>query len=88
MASRNLYRNTLFILKLIAEDNEPTNEVKRKIAVEEERAFEKKGPLTDKLKDLSVKIGKSFIKTYVWSISLYGCNAWTIQNVKRNGRKR
>lgn len=86
MASRNLYRYTLLILKLIAEDNEPTNEVKRKISVEEERVFEKKRSLLIN-KDLSVKIEKSFIKTYVWSIWLHGCDAWTVQKCETERSK-
>ena len=46
-------------------------------------AFEKKKALLTN-KNLSIRTRKKFIRTYIWSLLLYGCETWTIGKYERN----
>ncbi|VVC43630.1 Hypothetical protein CINCED_3A006507 [Cinara cedri] len=65
-------------------DNEviSTKEIRRRITLAK-YAFEKKRTLLTN-KHLSIRSRKKFVKTYVWSILLYGCESWTIGKYEKN----
>jgi len=54
----------------ITQDNKYTTEIKRRIALAKQAFTEKQNLLTSR--HLSIKIRKHFIKTYIWSVALYG----------------
>lgn len=58
-----------------------TKEIRRRIA-QSKQAFEKKKTLLTN-KNLSITSRKKFIKTYIWSILLYGCETWAIGKYER-----
>lgn len=61
--------------------NKSTKEIRRRIA-QSKQAFEKKKTLLTN-KNLSITSRKKFIKTYIWSILLYGCETWAIGKYER-----
>lgn len=65
-----------YLGSLITRDNKSTKEIKKRIEMAKQ-AFEKKRTLLTN-KNLSITSRKKFIKTYIWSILLYGCETWTM----------
>ena len=51
-------------------------EIKKRIILAKKAFINKRNILTNK--SISTKLKKRFIKTYVWSILLYGCESWTL----------
>ena len=51
-------------------------EIKRRIALAKKSFMNKKSIITNKV--MSIESKKRFIKCFVWSVLLYGCEAWTI----------
>jgi hypothetical protein len=65
----------------ITEDGRCKDEILSRIA-QAKRAFQKKRHiLTTNSMDLEVR--KRFLKIYVWSITLYGCETWTISAIEK-----
>ena len=61
---------------LITSDGKCTSEIKKRIAMSKD-AFQKMKPiLTNRNITMATKI--RVLKTYVWSVLLYGCECWTI----------
>jgi hypothetical protein len=67
---------------LITDDNKSTKEIRRRITLAKQ-AFEKKRTLLTN-KHLSISSRKKFVKTYIWSILLYGCESWTIGKYEKD----
>jgi len=67
---------------LITDDNKATKEIRKRITLAKQ-AFEKKRTILTN-KHLSITSRKKFIKKYIWSILLYGCETWTIGKYKRD----
>jgi len=51
-------------------------EISQRIAVAKRAFIQKRQLITNK--KLNIKIRKNFAKCYVWSVLLYGCETWTI----------
>ncbi|KAF0750315.1 Uncharacterized protein FWK35_00037690, partial [Aphis craccivora] len=65
----------------ITEDGRSKDEILSRIA-QAKRAFQnKKHLLTTNSMDLEVR--KRFLKIYIWSIALYGCETWTISAIEK-----
>lgn len=60
----------------ITVDNKCIMEIKRRIALAKQTFQTKRNLLTDS--HLSLDIRKQFAKTFVWSVLMYGCEAWTL----------
>jgi glutaredoxin-related protein len=59
----------------ITKDGRSTKEIKSRIAQAKRAFYHKKRLLTSNKISLRTK---KFLKAYVWSVALYGCEAWTI----------
>ena len=70
-----------YLGSLITQDNRSNKEIRRRITLAKQ-AFEKKKNLLSN-KNLSIYTRKKFIKTYIWSILLYGCETWTVGRYER-----
>ena len=65
----------------ITQDNKYTTEIKRRIALAKQAFIKKQNLLTSR--HLQIKIRKLFIKTYVWSVALYGSESWTLSTLDK-----
>ncbi|KAI5755057.1 hypothetical protein M8J77_013699 [Diaphorina citri] len=70
-----------YLGSLISQDNKSTREIRRRIVLAKQAFEKKKTILTNK--NLSLSTRKKFIKTYIWSILLYGCETWTMGKYER-----
>ena len=66
---------------LVTSDGKCLKDTKKRIALAKQ-AFNKKTILTNK--KISIETKKRFLKIYVWSTLLYGCESWTISKQARN----
>ncbi|KAL4148794.1 hypothetical protein QTP88_002949 [Uroleucon formosanum] len=71
-----------YLGRLITDDNKSTKEIRRRITLAK-HAFEKKRTLLTN-KHLSISSRKKFVKAYIWSILLYGCESWTIGKYEKD----
>uniref|UniRef100_A0A8D8RMY9 Craniofacial development protein 2 n=1 Tax=Cacopsylla melanoneura TaxID=428564 RepID=A0A8D8RMY9_9HEMI len=71
-----------YLGSLVTEDNKSTKDIRKRIGMAKQ-AFEKKKALLSN-NNLSVATRKRFIKTYIWSILLYGCETWTMRQYDRD----
>ena len=68
--------NFIYLGSKITEDARADMEIKRRIS-EAKRALDKmRQTITNN--HLSIKTRKRAVKTYIWSVLLYGCETWTI----------
>jgi len=63
---------------MLTNDGKCTHEIKSRIAMAN-AAFNKKRALFTSTLDL--KLRKKLVKCYVWSITLYGAETWTLRGV-------
>ena len=61
---------------VVTRDGRCVDEIKTRIAIAK-TAFNKVKPLVTN-RSISVSLRKRFIKSYVWSTLLYGCEAWNV----------
>ena len=67
---------------LITSDARCDIEIKKRIAIAKE-AFNRMNPIL-KNRNISMSTKMRTLKTYVWSVLLYGCECWTISaNIKK-----
>lgn len=71
-----------YLGSLITEDNKSTKEIRRRITLAKQEFKKKRTLLT--YKHLSINLRKKFVKTYIWSILLYGCESWTIGKYEKD----
>lgn len=64
-----------YLGSLITADSRCTPDIKTRIAMAKQAFNNKKYIFNSKM---SKNVKKKFIKTYVWSIALYGCETWTM----------
>jgi len=50
-------------------------------------AFNKKRSLFQSSRNIELNIRKNLLKTYIWSIMLYGCKTWTIVRVEMRNKE-
>jgi len=62
-----------FLGSLITDDNKSTKEIRRRITLAKHALEKKKTLLINK--HLSINSRKKSVKTYIWSILLYGCKS-------------
>ena len=61
---------------LLTQDCKCVKEIRKRNALAKKSFMDKKSILTNK--SLSIESRKRFVKCYVWSVLLYGCEAWTV----------
>ena len=71
-----------YLGSLITEDGRSEKEIKKRIAAAKRAFGNMKTILTNG--NISLKLRKRFIQTYIWSTMLYGCEAWTINQYSAN----
>ena len=64
-----------YLGSIIKKDNRSKRDIKSRIAQAKKAFAEKRNLLTS---TIEISIRKRFLKTYVWSVALYGCETWTI----------
>lgn len=64
-----------YLGSIITSDSRCTPDIKCRIAIAKKAFHNKKHLLTSRI---SKNVKKKFIKTYIWSIALYGCETWTM----------
>jgi len=60
----------------ITNDGKCSTEIRQRIAMAKRAFTQKRQLLTNK--KLNINMRKNFVKCYVWSVLLYGCETWTI----------
>lgn len=72
-----------YLGSIVTDDNRCTTEIKRRIALAKQAFSNKRQLLTSR--HISIETRKSFIKTFVWSVLLYGCETWALrkQDIQR-----
>ena len=68
-----------YLGSLLTSDCKCDREIKRRIALAKKSFMNKKSIITNKV--MSIESKKRFIKCFVWSVLLYGCEAWTISKI-------
>uniref|UniRef100_A0A8D9DT62 Craniofacial development protein 2 n=1 Tax=Cacopsylla melanoneura TaxID=428564 RepID=A0A8D9DT62_9HEMI len=71
-----------YLGSLITYENKSKKEIRRRIALAKQAFERKKALLTNK--NLSIGTKKKFIKTYIWSLLLYGCETWTMGKYEKD----
>ena len=71
-----------YLGSLITCDGRCLRDIKRQIALAKKAFNSKMTILTNK--KISLETKKRFLRTYVWSILLYGCESWTISKQAQN----
>lgn len=72
-----------YLGSLITSDGRSSQEIKHRIGQAKTALIKKKNILVSK--KISREIKKTFLKTFVWSVALYGCETWIInENEKRS----
>ncbi|GFO10328.1 endonuclease-reverse transcriptase [Plakobranchus ocellatus] len=66
---------------LIISDAKYDTKIKKRIATAK-NTFNKMSPIL-KDRDISMKTNMRTLKSCVWSVLLYGCECWTISNIKK-----
>lgn len=77
----NAVEQFAYLGSLITEDGRSTKEINKRINHAKRAFYDKKQLLTSN--GISTNTKKQFIKTYIWSIALYGCETWTIGKTDR-----
>ena len=67
--------------RLITADGRRSQEIKQKIRQAKTAFIKKRRILTSR--KINREIRKTFLKTFVWSVALYGCEIWTIKGTKK-----
>ena len=70
-----------YLSSVITNDARCTREIKNRIPVAK-AAFKRKKTLFISKLDLNLR--KKLVKCYIWSISLYGAETWTLRKVYQN----
>ena len=71
-------RNFKYLGSTISEDGRSEPDINSRIAMAK-TAFNKVKPLLTN-RSIAISLRRRFLKTYVWSTMLYGCEAWNISN--------
>ncbi|KAI5640823.1 hypothetical protein NE865_06931 [Phthorimaea operculella] len=64
-----------YLGSIITQDSKCTQDIKCRIGMAKQAFHSKKSIFTS---SMPMNIRKRFIKTYIWSIALYGCETWTM----------
>jgi hypothetical protein len=66
---------------LITSDGRSSQEIKQRIGQAKTAFIKKKKILFSK--KISRKTKKTFLKTFIWSVALYGCKTWVINKKEK-----
>ena len=71
-------QNFKYLGSIISEDGRSDSDINARIAIAK-TAFNKVKPLMTN-RSIPISLRRRFLKSYVWSTMLYGCEAWNISN--------
>ncbi|VVC25121.1 Hypothetical protein CINCED_3A009847 [Cinara cedri] len=71
-----------YLGSIITYNNTSTMDIKKRITLAKQTFIKKNSLLISK--HLKIETKKKFIKTFVWSVLLYGCETWTIKKKEKD----
>lgn len=74
-----------YLGSIISESNKTIIDIKRRIGMAKQAFMKKYSLLTSK--HFQIETRKKFIKTFIWSILIYGCETWTLGENEKNRLK-